>query len=1010
MPGNMPNDRMQPSEFYDLEVLPALFAQLDQHYPEFEFRRNRKGWVARACPPMLNVRPDRIICLEAAPYYISVVEGDGMSWLAYENGGSTPRGERFVQLVREIAHKAGIDTRAIDGRELSPADKREIEERREELQLKHEARQRELDKQRAQDDAKARMAARELIERAALRDDRTPLERYFKRRGRRAEDLPPALLYTPDAGFSWGMIGALVAMVQDHAGEPCGCQRVFIENTGEPIEVEIDKQRTRKATLGRPDGGACVLGDPNPGDPLVLCEGVETGYAIHEVTGWCVLACISAGGLERIDTRIIEKYHAVTGSVVLIAGDLDRSMRGQEATAYAADRIRHELRLLVAEALPRHSAFPTLVGDDEMPLEGKSVDWEDAINESARYAEQELREFANGATLELSKPDRFTPTEPDLDEPEPDELEQAAAEQQDPVDPRKFKPYAEVYPASQLKAAHKFLLAHFGPTEQQRQRRDGLRLAYFAGKLLRWDDGYWIEYSDKPTEILRGMVRRYYASHCKAKPTRETPPRFQYIDANLSNNEVESIVKAALDEVAISQPTNEFDVQFWLAPSIDTEGDVVVRGGSYDRVIKRPAEHKLPDPTGVIPTIDGIIDLQAWRERTELVVHSKSPLLFNLGRIEAAVPIEEARACLEGANGIDALESFACGLCPEWCEFLGQCFRHDGDEECADAVMRELHKVMGNWIAGDMGYHQANLVWFVGPSGSGKSVLLQVVQALMGLSNIVSSTMSQLESPFHLRSWIGKKLALFPDMEIGRQDKRTLVERLKLISTGDPVAIDRKYLDEIPAYRLGTRMAIATNNMPTIPDPTQAIARRSLAFDMRHSIPIERQDPHLAERLTSPRSLAGILLLCLIGIKHVDQDKGFTQPKWYAGLMDDLKAQSSEYAQLIEDYLVVPDLEGKATEDDLYALYVKLGEENGQSFKPKRASMMTQLKTCLTGYGWARSQPEVGEDGRRYYRGFSISQQGLAMVHEPSGSDAGGFDGGLDALASPAPSSGQKSR
>lgn len=998
MATSMPNDRVLPSEFYESQVLPAMLARLDAVFPEFGFKRKGKGWEATADPGIFGVRPDRIMCLQRYPYFISVVDGDGMTWTAYANGGAEPSGKRYVEIVRELAHLAGVDASVLDVRALTDEDKRKIEERRRELQEQAETRRREAAKQQAQDDAKAREAARNLIVQAVQHGDRSAAERYFARRGLDVADLPggqlPAsILYTPDVGFSREMIGAVVCVVVDEQMRPCMVQRLFCENNGTPIEVKINGNMARKATLGKADGGVCVLGEPKPGEPVVLCEGVETGVAIRKATGWCVFACISAGGLEQVSTVLVAAYAAMGGAGVIIAGDLDRSKRGQQAMVYAADRLRHELGLRVGEAIPSYELVPDLVGEDEMPIEGKSVDWEDVVKLHLGCVADAFIRAGSLATAQLRDPARFEEAlpeevlEPDLVDP----VEEAAEEQQGQVDKRRYDPFGTgVYPKNQLKAAHEYLVENHLPDQEKRREGRGLGIVNFAGRLHLWDDGVWTEYDGKPVELIRARVQRHFLKHCKAMKTKQEPPRTFYIDADLSLNECQSVATAAIDEVAITLPTNDFGVQFWLTPNIDNDGEICSHGASWHRVIDQAPKHKLPDAKSVVPTIDGIIDLEAWRQRTELIVLPKTPLLFNLGRIEASIPVDEVHECLRTDDGLATLEQLAWSMCPEWRAFLNACFRHT-DTQCAPAVIREFHKVIGNWIARSMQRQEANITWLVGPSGSGKSVSLHVVEALMGVTNTVSSTMDKLESQFHLKSWIGKALAIFADMEIGRQDKRKIVELLKLISTGDKVAIDRKYLDEIPAYRLDTRIVIATNNMPSIPDATQAIARRSIAFEFRHTVPLEERDPGLADRLTSPESLAGIFLLCLIGIKHIDQDNGFTQPKWYQGLIDDLKAQSSEYAEMIEDYIVV-DADGTAMEKDLYTLYTKLSEINGQRHLPKRAAMMSQLKTCLTGYGWPRSEAEDDGMGEKLYRGIKISPKGMELITQASGSAAGGHD------------------
>ncbi|MCA9277306.1 MAG: hypothetical protein KDA29_14895 [Phycisphaerales bacterium] len=999
------SESMRPSEFLDNFVIPALWPQLDAAFPEFGWKRKGSKWVATIDPGgVFGVRPDRIACLARSPYYITVVDDEGMTWTAYLNGGQLPRGDAFKPIVKQLADLARVDASILDARELSPAEKRQIEERREAARQQAEMQQREDEKHQANEDAKAIAYARELIDRAYLHGDRDPANRYFTRRGSDPETLPGGMLpasimYVPDCRVSREKIGAVLAIAIDDRFEVVGAQRIFIENSGEPIEVEIQGKKTRKAGIGRLDGAAVVLGEPKHNEPIVFCEGVETGVAIYKLTGWCVLACISAGGLEQVSLDLVRAHLVRSCGVLIVAGDLDRNkvnahgrqvgMRGQRAAVVAADRFRAELKAPTAELLPAHRWTPQLVGEDEMPIEGKSVDWEDCINPYPDASAAAFGWALEHATLSLTAPaPADAPAEPAEDEKTPED----EAELPDVIqDTRKWSPYgAGVYPKNQLLAAHEFLLARYAPEEYERGQ-GGLTLVEFAGRVHEHRDGMWVALDAKPLDHIRAKVQRHYLPFCKAVATKETPPRFHYVDANLSMSECNSVAQAALDEVRITLPENDFRYQVWLRPNIDNDGKIAMVDAS-DRIIYDPHEHGLPDPDDVIPTRGGIIDTQAWRRDRKLVVLPNTPLLFNLGCIEATLPVDEINQVLEG--GLGDLEEYAYSLCPEWGEFLMRSFKTNS-EATTHGVIREFHKVMGNWISGDTRHQNTNIVWWIGPSGSGKGVKSQVIKRLMPTETVSSST-AKLEQQFHLASWIGKKLAIFPDMEFGRQDKRSILELWKMISGQDSVSIDRKYLSEIPDHTLRTRMLIVANNMPSIPDPTNAIARRSIAFEMPHAVPESQQDIGLVDRLTTPESLAGILLLSLIGILHIDEDGGFTQPECYKPLIDDLRAQASEYNEFIGEYLVFDregEEPGKAYEDDIWALWSKYREQNGVQANPKKTAWLSQFKTVMTGYGWSQRVAILDEDRKqRYYLGFRISQEGLQLIQAESGAAAGGHD------------------
>ena len=135
MHGRKGNDWISPSEFFDNTVLPAMFGRLNQIFPEFGFKWIAKGWEATITPQGFSCSPHRIACLKRAPYYLSVVDAknEGMTWLKYLNGAMTePGNEIFAATIRKAAELAGVDTTALDYKDLTPAQKERIKKDQEE--------------------------------------------------------------------------------------------------------------------------------------------------------------------------------------------------------------------------------------------------------------------------------------------------------------------------------------------------------------------------------------------------------------------------------------------------------------------------------------------------------------------------------------------------------------------------------------------------------------------------------------------------------------------------------------------------------------------------------------------------------------------------------------------------------------------------------------------------------------------------------------------------------------
>lgn len=116
---------VSPVEFFEREVLPALFNCLDRAFPEFGWKKDRSGWKATKEVPGVDARADRVVCHKPFGFY--VYGGGATTWLSYVHG-SKPQGREYVEAVRDLAERAGVDASPLD-QELSSDDRQAWEKR-----------------------------------------------------------------------------------------------------------------------------------------------------------------------------------------------------------------------------------------------------------------------------------------------------------------------------------------------------------------------------------------------------------------------------------------------------------------------------------------------------------------------------------------------------------------------------------------------------------------------------------------------------------------------------------------------------------------------------------------------------------------------------------------------------------------------------------------------------------------------------------------------------------------
>ena len=179
------------------------------------------------------------------------------------------------------------------------------------------------------------------------------------------------------------------------------------------------------------------------------------------------------------------------------------------------------------------------------------------------------------------------------------------------------------------------------------------------------------------------------------------------------------------------------------------------------------------------------------------------------------------------------------GPCPTWEWFLSDRF---GDEDAIEAVER----VLGWLLTGRNDLQLA--VLFCGGSGSGKSVITNLIRSLAGgFAFALSSDALGRESRSHQGKWVageGCRICLVHEL----QDVRANWELVKSWISGEWAVRDRAAYSAIEAsYVMQAKLVITANGMPDTEGHAKAVARRLLYVPMER--PVAREDPALGAKL-----------------------------------------------------------------------------------------------------------------------------------------------------------------
>ena len=159
----------------------------------------------------------------------------------------------------------------------------------------------------------------------------------------------------------------------------------------------------------------------------------------------------------------------------------------------------------------------------------------------------------------------------------------------------------------------------------------------------------------------------------------------------------------------------------------------------------------------------------------------------------------------------------------------------------------------------------------LGDGNNGKSVLMNVLQALGGNENVAAVQPSELERTFQRATLEGKLINIVTEVS---KDTKFADGPIKAITSGERATVEHKNRDPF-ILRPYTTCWFAMNHLPKLSDDSKGIERRALIIKFDRSFARDSADMRLEEKLLE--ELPGILNLCLAAYSNA-LTTGFSVP------------------------------------------------------------------------------------------------------------------------------------
>lgn len=333
--------------------------------------------------------------------------------------------------------------------------------------------------------------------------------------------------------------------------------------------------------------------------------------------------------------------------------------------------------------------------------------------------------------------------------------------------------------------------------------------------------------------------------------------------------------------------------------------------------------------SGIRPTagkVEGVLKyLETWLTVDETLIDSRHEYinlkngLFNIetGKLEPHTPDAFMTSQLPFSYDEDA-------DCPVFRQFLMNALVKPNSTEADIDLQYLLLEAMGYSLTANTDYRAS--FWLVGASGTGKSVLINILQELAGTSHASVDLDELNNNSYQLADVAGKRLVTFTEPKANSVLADNHYKRLVSQDTIMARQIFSKPFSFVPICKVWGAM----NELPRVVDRSDAIFNRVYIIPMNRVMPEEKKDLHLTEKLRG--ELAGIFNMALIGLKRLRRAKGFSHVEQSDSARKEYKAENDiEAAFVAECCILSPD--GQINAQALYDAYNAWCKRNGAMAK-----------------------------------------------------------------------------
>lgn len=253
--------------------------------------------------------------------------------------------------------------------------------------------------------------------------------------------------------------------------------------------------------------------------------------------------------------------------------------------------------------------------------------------------------------------------------------------------------------------------------------------------------------------------------------------------------------------------------------------------------------------------------------------------------------------------------------CPKFLKFLDETF--EGDQE----RIQRLQEWMGLLLVPDTSFQK--MLICVGEGRNGKSVLLKVIEHILGPNNVSALDLEALSQRFGIAGTEGKLVNISADLShTGKLDLGVL----KKFIGGDSMMLEEKY-KAARQFKPTARLVLATNTLPKLGDPTDATWRRIDVLPFDRQVPSNQVNRELDKELCEERD--AIFEFMVDGLVRLRHKGTFTHSTRMASAATDYRRDNNPTQEYLRNHWQKKE-GAEVSKDSLYQHYCVAMRADGE--------------------------------------------------------------------------------